>query len=245
MNIGSYMMKLPLAAKIATLCAVVLLVSWVAGQCRTWSTPEVASAVIDAGTPIAGPVSQAPTVTAPESIARPDLSIEELRAEAKKYGLQLTETVVLKKTPPAAPGASVEPEKEPQELRIVWPKFLAAESFKHAPSGADVDVSAWLPGEGQRVDLRASWRAWTPPPAAPAYKPIVCQSGGFFENEAKWYGAVGYGVVANSAGAGLGPTADLGYLGPRTGKVTWGAGSHAAHSKQSGFQGDASFRMTW
>lgn len=245
MNIGSYLTKLPLAAKIATLCAAALLVSWVAGQCRNWSKPEVTPAVVDAGTPIAGPVSQAPTVTAPESIARPDLSIEELRAEAKKYGLQLTETVVLKKTPPTAPGAPTEPEEEPQELRIVWPKFLAAESFKHAPSGADVDVSAWLPGEGQRVDLRASWRAWTPPPAAPAPKQAVCQSGGFFANEARWYGAIGGGVVANSQGAGLGPTADLGYLGPRTGKVTWGAGTHAAYSPQSGFQGDAAFRMSW
>ncbi len=245
--------KYKLAIQIATLCAAVLALSWVANQCRQWGpapAPKPSPSVVDAGTPIAGPSSQAPTVDQNATFARPELNLEELKAEAKKYGMQLTMTAPTgKKGPKAGPttsGGSGAPTAAPEkEFDIVWPMFLGAESFKHAPSGADVDVAAWLPGEGQRVDLRASWREWTPPPAAPAAKQVVCQSGSFFANEAKWYGAVGGGVVANSQGAGLGPIADLGYLGPRTGKVTWGAGTHAAYSPQSGFQGDAAFRMSW
>lgn len=245
--------KYKLAIQIATLCAAVLALSWVANQCRQWGpapAPKPYPSVVDAGTPIAGPSSSAPTVTVGPRIAVPALSLDELKAEAEKYGMQLVLPATAgKKTPkagPTTPGAAEAPTEAPKkEFDIVWPMFLGAESFKHAPSGADVDVAAWLPGEGQRVDLRASWREWTPPPIPPAAKQVVCQSGSFFANEAKWYGAVGGGIVANSQGAGLGPTADLGYLGPRTGKITWGAGTHAAYSSQSGFQGDAVFRMSW
>lgn len=223
--------------------AVVLAVSWVAGQCREWNTPppfEPLPPIIDQGVPTPGPSSQAPTVTEDLPVARPDLTLDELKAEAKKYGMQLT-----------APGAKVEqapgetPAPPKQETAGVWPMFLGSETFLHAPSNAGVDISAWLPAYGQRVDLRASWREWTPPLAAPGPKQVICQSGSFFANEAKWYGGVGFGIVGNSQGVGLGPTADLGYLGPRTGKVTWGAGSHAAYSAQSGMQGDASLRLSW
>lgn len=240
--------KYKLPAQIAAGAVAILLVSWVAGQCTTYSKPKPTKTTIDAGTPIAGPSSQAPTVPTDMTIARPDLTLDELKAEAKKYGMQLVLPAAggKKKAEPApAPAGQPEAPVEPQAAEQVWPMFLGSESFKHAPSNAAVDVSAWLPGLGQRVDLRASWREWVPPAIAPAPKQVVCQSGGFFANEAKWYGGIGAGVVANSKGAGLGPTADLGYFGPRTGKVTWGAGSHAAFSQQSGFQGDASFRMSW
>lgn len=243
MNLKPYLTSLRVIVSLSSVFALVLAISWIAGQCRQWSTPppfKPLPPIVDAGVPIPGPSSQAPTVTEDLPVARPDLTLDELKAEAKKYGMQLTVPGAKAKQTPGAPPTPPE-----QETAGAWPMFLGSETFMHAPSNAGVDVSAWLPAYGQRVDLRASWREWTPPPAAPGPKQVVCQSGSFFANEAKWYGGAGFGVVANSQGAGLGPTADLGYLGPRTGKVTWGAGSHGAYSQQTGFQGDASFRMSW
>lgn len=249
MNVFNYVAeKYRLAAKIAVGALAILLISWVAGQCRTWSKPKPTKVTIDAGTPVAGPTSQSPTVAESVPIARPDLTMDELEAAAKKYGLTLR---TVKQPEPQAEsaqgGISEETIMPVPEIERTWPMLLAEETFVHHPSGAAADVSAWLPGYGQRVDLRASWRSWVPPAVAqPKGGPSYCMTPErFFGNEAKWYGGLGAGVVANSKGAGLGPTADLGYLGPRTGKVTWGAGSHAAFSQQSGLQGDAAFRLSW
>jgi len=121
---------------------------------------------------------------------------------------------------------------------------LAEESFKHAPSGADVDVAAWLPGYGERVDLRAVWREWTPPKAASVKMP-VCQSASFFQNEAKWIKEVGAGYVYGNGKAGLGGWGSVNYRGPRTGAVTWGARAFGAFSPESGAVGVGGFSASW
>lgn len=211
MNLKPYLTPVRVIGSLAGVFAFVLALSFVAGQCKKWSKPKTAPAVVDPGTPVAGPSSSAPTVTESLPIARPDLTIEQLREAAKKYGLTLTTLA-----PKPMKAAALAPAQ-------TFPMLLAEESFKHAPSGADVDVAAWLPAYGQRVDLRASWRAWTPPPALPTQKSVVCQSGGFFRNEAKWEKEAGIGALVTPDGIGPGGYGSAVYRGPSTGAANWGA----------------------
>ena len=221
MNLKPYLTKARLTIEIAGLCAVVLGISWVAGQCRTWHKPKPTPATIDQGTPIAGPTSSAPTVTESLPIARPDLTLDELKAAAKKYGLRLTTLAPAASKPSGATSGQAVAERRQIGASAdvltpaqTFPLLLAEESFKHAPSGADVDVSAWLPGYGERVDLRAVWRKWEPVPAA---KSPVCQTGSFIGNEARWIKEIGAGYVAANGKAGLGGWGSVNYRGPRVG----------------------------
>ena len=257
MSFKPYLTKARLTIEIAGLCAVVLGISWLAGQCRTWSKPNPTPAVIDQGVPVAGPSSSAPTVTESLPIARPDLTLDELRAAAKKYGLRLT-TFAPAASKPSAPrsgltdtkgrqigaGADVLPPEPAGVVARTFPMLLAEESFKHAPSGADVDVAAWLPGYGERVDLRAVWRKWEPVPVAQAKMP-VCQTGSFIGNTAKWQKELGSGYVCSGSDCGLGGYGSVAYLGPRVGAVTFGARASGAFSPQSGVVGVGGFSASW
>ena len=257
MNLKPYLTKARLPFEIAALCVAVLFVSWTAGQCRKWSKPKPAPAVIDQGTPVAGPSSSAPTVTEPLPIARPDLTVDELREVAKKYGLRLTALAPTASKPSEA--TSTPPDTERRQIGAsadvltqepagvvarTFPLLLAEESFKHAPSGADVDVSAWLPGYGERVDVRAVWRKWEPVPVAQAKMP-VCQTGGFIGNEAKWQKEIGAGYVYGNGKAGLGGWASAAYRGPRVGAVTFGGRAFGAFSPESGAVGVGGFSASW
>lgn len=255
MNLKPYLTKARLVAEIAGLCVAVLTISWIAGQCRTWSKPKPTPATIDQGTPVAGPSSSAPTVAEPLPIARPDLTLDELKAAAKKYGLRLT-TLAPAASKPSGPtsgpadterrqigtSADVLTQEPAGVVARTFPMLLAEESFKHAPSGADVDVSAWLPGYGERVDLRAVWRKWEPVPVA---KSPVCQTGSFIGNEAKWQKEVGAGYVYGNGKAGLGGWASVAYRGPRVGAVTFGAQAFGAFSPESGAVGVGGFSVSW
>lgn len=231
----------------ATLAAV-LGVSWIAGQCRQWRTPPAPKPlppIVDPGTPTAGPSSQAPTIKDSLIVARPDLTRKELEAYAKKYGLELVPAGTMKSRQPVTDLHGAErrqsdasPDVPPQ----TFPMLLAEESFKHAPSGADVDVSAWLSGFGERVDLRAKWREWTPP-KPPAQR--ICETGSFLGNEAKWVKEVGVGYVYGGDKAGLGGWGSFAYRGPRTGAVTWGGRAFGAFSAESGAVGVGGFTASW
>ena len=251
MSLKPYLTKARLTVEIAALCAVVLGISWVAGQCRTWSKPKPTPATIDQGVPVAGPSSSAPTVTESLPIARPDLTLDELKAAAKKYGLRLTTLAPAASKPSKATSAPTDTERRQIGASAdaltpaqTFPLLLAEESFKHAPSGADVDVSAWLPGYGERVDLRAVWRKWEPVPVAVAKSP-VCQTGSFIGNEAKWQKEVGAGYVYGNGKAGLGGWASAAYRGPRVGAVTFGARAFGAFSPESGAVGVGGFSVSW
>lgn len=222
MNLKPYLTPVRVIGSLAGVVAFVLLLSFVAGQCKKWSKPKTAPAVVDPGVPVAGPSSSAPTVTEEIPIARPDLTVAQLREAAKKYGLTLT-TLAPKPTKAAALPVGLPAEIESPAPAQTFPMLLAEESFKHAPSGADVDVAAWLPAYGQRVDLRASWREWTPPPALPTPKSVVCQSGGFFRNEARWEKEAGIGALVTPDGIGPGGYGSAVFRGPSTGAANWGA----------------------
>ena len=257
MSFKPYLTKARLTIEIAGLCAVVLGISWLAGQCRTWSKPNPTPAVIDQGVPVAGPSSSAPTVTESLPIARPDLTLDELRAAAKKYGLRLTTLAPAASKPSGATSTPTDTERrqigasadvlpqEPDEVVArTFPMLLAEESFKHAPSGLSLDVSAWLPGYGERVDLRAKFLEWVPPPVEQAKIP-VCQTGSFIGNEAKWQKELGAGYVCSGNDCGLGGYGSVAYLGPRVGAVTFGARAFGAFSPQSGVVGVGGFSASW
>lgn len=251
MNLRPYLTKARLPFEIAALCVAVLFVSWTAGQCRKWSKPKPAPAVIDQGTPTAGPSSQASTINQSLIVARPDLTVDELREVAKKYGLRLT-TLAPAASKPSAPTSGLTDTKGRQigagadvlTPTQTFPMLLAEESFKHAPSGLSLDVSAWLPGYGERVDLRAKFLEWVPPPVEQAKIP-VCQTGSFIGNEAKWQKELGAGYVCSGNDCGLGGYGSVAYLGPRVGAVTFGARAFGAFSPQSGVVGVGGFSASW
>lgn len=243
MNLKPYLTFARTGAFAVGVFAFVLFSSWIAGQCRQWRTPKPFPPLVDPGTPIAGPVAEAPTITESVPIARPDLSRAELEEAAKKYGLTLTTLAQEPKKPAAQPESSPE-EIGPPTPAQTFPMLLAEETFIRSPTGPGVDVAAWLPGWGERVDLRARWREWTPP-AAPAAKIPVCQTGGFLHNEAKWVKEIGAGVVLSDTGTGLGGWGSVAYRGPRTGAITWGARGTAAFSPQSGAVGFAGASVSW
>lgn len=243
MNFRPYLTKARLPFEIAALCAAVLFVSWVAGQCRQWKKPKPTPAVIDQGTPVAGPSSAAPTVKESLIVARPDLTLDELKAAAKKYGLRLTTFAPAASKPSAPPSGPTETPEAPAPAQT-FPLLLAEESFKHAPSGLSLDVSAWLPGYGERVDLRAKFLDWTPPPVAQAKMP-VCQTGSFIGNEARWTKELGAGYVCSGSDCGLGGYGGVSYLGPRVGSVTFGGRAFGAFSPESGVVGVGGFSASW
>ena len=246
MNLKPYFTYVRVGLFAAATFAAVLGVSWIAGQCRQWRTPPAPKPlppIVDPGTPTPGRVVEAPTIKESLTVARPDLTRKELEAYAKKYGLELVPVVERRQLDASADVLSakdtpIADEKPP----ATFPMLLAEESFKHAPSGADVDVSAWLSGFGERVDLRAQWREWTPP--TPAKIP-VCQSGSFFGNEARWQKEVGVGYVYGGNKAGLGGWGSFAYRGPRTGAVTWGGRAFGAFSAESGPVGVGGFTASW
>ncbi len=254
MNLKSYLTFARTGAYAVGVFAAVLGASWIAGQCRQWRTPPAPKplpSIVDPGTPTPGRVAEAPTLKDSLIVARPDLTVDELRAAAKKYGLELT----VKTQHPAADlqaaerrqldaSADVSPQKEAGVVAQTFPMLLAEESFLRSPTGPSVDVSAWLSGFGERVDLRAKWKEWSPP-AAPAQKIPVCQSGGFFANEAKFVKEIGAGYVYGGGKAGLGGWGSLAYRGPRTGAVTWGGRAFGAFSGQSGAVGVGGFTASW
>ena len=257
MNLKPYLTKARLPFEIAALCVAVLFVSWLAGQCRTWKKPKPTPAVVDPGTPTTGPSSQAPTINQSLIVARPDLTVDELREVAKKYGLRLTTLAPAASKPSGATSTPTDTERRqigasadvlPQEpdgvVARTFPMLLAEESFKHAPSGLSLDVSAWLPGYGERVDLRAKFLEWVPPPVEQAKIP-VCQTGSFIGNEAKWQKELGAGYVCSGNDCGLGGYGSVAYLGPRVGAVTFGARAFGAFSPQSGVVGVGGFSASW
>jgi hypothetical protein len=116
------------------------------------------------------------------------------------------------------------PQKEAEVVakpEQTFPMLLAEESFKHAPSGINLEVAAWLPGWGERVDLRARFLEWTPPPPPKANIP-VCQSGSFFRNESKFEKEFGAGALITPDGIGPGGSGSVVYRGPSTGSANWG-----------------------
>ena len=251
MNLRPYLTKARLPFEIAALCVAVLFVSWTAGQCRKWSKPKPAPAVIDQGTPTAGPSSQASTINQSLIVARPDLTVDELREVAKKYGLRLTTLAPAASKPSGATsgltdtkGRQIGAGADVLTPTQTFPMLLAEESFKHAPSGLSLDVSAWLPGYGERVDLRAKFLEWVPPPVEQAKIP-VCQTGSFIGNEAKWQKELGAGYVCSGNDCGLGGYGSVAYLGPRVGAVTFGARAFGAFSPQSGVVGVGGFSASW
>lgn len=228
MNLKPYLTPLRVIASLSSVFALVLAVSWVAGQCRQWSTPKPFPPLVDVGTPVAGPSSQAPTVTTPLEIARPALTVAELREAAKKYGLELTtksrQTVTNLHGPERRQldaSADVLTQKEAGVVAEpqTFPMFLGEERFVHAPSGVSVDVAAWLAGFGERVDLRARFAEWKQPAAQ---KIPVCQTGGFLRNEAKWEKEFGAGALVTPDGIGPGGYGSVVYRGPSTGSANWG-----------------------
>jgi hypothetical protein len=177
--------------------------------------------------------------------------MDELREAAKKYGLELT----VKTQHPAAdlPGtkrrqldasADASPQKEAEVVAQTFPMLLAEETFLRSPTGPGVDVSAWLSGFGERVDLRAKWKEWTPPKATSGKMP-VCQSASFFAVESKWIKEIGAGYVLGGGKAGLGGWGSLAFRGPRTGAVTWGGRAFGAFSNESGAVGVGGFTASW
>lgn len=247
MNLKPYLTSVRVVATVAGLFAFVLFLSFVAGQCRKWSSPPVPKPVppiIDLGTPTPGRAAEAPTVTEQFPVARPDLTRAEVEAYAKKYGLTLRPAGTQASAKPSTlPGASPS-EIEPPAPAQTFPLFLGEESFKHAPSGVDVDVSAWIQDSGQRVDLRATWRTWTPP-EAPSSGIQPCQKDRFFGNEARFVKEVGAGFVYGNGKAGLGGWGSVAYRGPRTGAVTWGGRAFGAFSNESGAVGVGGFTASW
>lgn len=226
-------------AAVATVFVSLLALSWIAGQCRTWSTPKPPKPVppiVDPGIPTPGPAATASTVTQPLPIARPQLTLAERKAAAKKYGM----TVQPEEKNAAAPLAdeSINEVDKPQR----FPMFLAEETFTHHPSGVSVDVAAWLAGFGQRVDLRAAFHEWQPPTPP---KAIVCQSSSFFQNEAKWVKEIGGGVVYGNGKPDFGGWGTVAYRGPKTGAITWGGRGLAAFSQQSGAVGVGGLSISW
>lgn len=253
MNLKSYLTYARVGLFAAATFAAVLGVSWIAGQCRQWRTPPAPKPlppIVDPGTPTPGRTNEAPTIKESLTVARPEITRKELEAAAKKYGLELvplipsesTRVLSEKQVQKADKTERLQSDASPDVSPQTFPMLLAEESFKHHPSGADVDVSAWLHGFGERVDLRAQWRTWTPP--APPKMP-VCQSGSFFANEAKWVKEVGVGYVYGGDKAGLGGWGSLAYRGPRTGAVTWGGRAFGAFSNESGAVGVGGFTASW
>ncbi len=232
MNLKSYLTFARTGAYAVGVFAAVLGASWIAGQCRQWRTPPAPKplpSIVDPGTPTPGRVAEAPTLKDSLIVARPDLTVDELRAAAKKYGLELT----VKTQHPAADlqaaerrqldaSADVSPQKEAGVVAQTFPMLLAEESFLRSPTGPSVDVSAWLSGFGERVDLRAKWKEWTPPKATSGKMP-VCQSASFFQNEAKFVKEIGAGYVYGGGKAGLGGYGSVVYRGFSTGSANWGA----------------------
>lgn len=225
MNLKPYLTFARTGAFAVGVFAFVLFSSWIAGQCRQWRTPKPFPPLVDVGAPVAGPSSAAPTVDANPSMAVPDLSRDEVRALAEKYGLVIAQSDREKVTAPkrqqSGASADVLPQKEANIVAQNFPMLLAEESFKHAPSGVNLEVAAWLPGWGERVDLRARFLEWTPPPVATAKIP-VCQTGPFLRNEARFEKEFGAGALVTPDGIGPGGFGSLVYRGPSTGSANWG-----------------------
>lgn len=245
--------KLPVTVYAFAAFAVVIGLSFIAGQCRKYRTPDppkVIEGKVDAGVPPPGPVNEAPTLQESLTVDRPDLTREEVIAKAKEYGMafhEKTSTGSLGKgkgsIPVSAESADFENQAPPKPQ---FPYLLAEETFGPGPAGDKVDVSAWVEEWGGRVNLRSKWRDYQPPPKPwTSGPPIACPSTGFFENRAQWEGSVGYGAVAGAEGVGLGPFGSVGYLGPRTGALTWGVGGFAGWSNASGLVAAGGARVTF
>lgn len=250
-----------IVASVVALAAGLLAASFIAGQCRGHGKPEPPKVIpgkVDPGTPVAGPVAEAPTIPASVSIkadgggtvavdfALPDLTPAQVAELARKYGLTVATkpasaqqgtgagaTIAANGDPDTAPSGD-RPANRPT---ATFPIFLAEEIFRHEASGSAVEVAAVIPGEGQRVDLRAAWRDWTPPP--------VCPSGGIVGNEARFTGFVGAGGVVSRDGAGPGAFGGLGYRGFRFGRVALGADAIGGYSAEAGGFAAGGLTLAW
>jgi hypothetical protein len=190
-----------------------MLTSWVARQCRpTPKPPKEIPAQVDPGTPTPGPVVEAPTAPTTPTIATPQLSKEEVLALAKKYGLVLAQKPA--QVRPNSGGGAVAPPSQPEApAEPFTPRIFSEETFRHAGSGAAVDVSAWQLAEGGRIVLVGKWAPWQPPPLPePSY----------FENKGKWEGILGIGAAGTEDGAGGSLLLGLGFRGIKIGHGTLG-----------------------
>ena len=226
-----------------------LVVSFVAGQCRANRQPKAPEPIpgfVDAGNVTPGPVAEAPTVVAdPMQPAIPDLSRAELAQIAAKYGLELTKRGRkpsdafkgdLRADLPRNDGIDPEVGEDENDQPAAKsgapaePVLLAEESAGPGPAGDRVEASAWFVGQGERVDLRFRWLPYQPPTPEQA----KCDGSGYFGNVAKFHGFIGGGGVATDAGAGLGAFGGLGYRGFRIGKVKLGADAIGGYGQDSG-----------
>lgn len=247
-------------AKLASAAfAAVLVLSWVAGQCRAWRTPHAPKApppisgAVDPGTPVAGPTTDRTTTSDPTGpIARPALSREELLAEAAKFGLELAP---LNPKPPKAtknnegPAAAVAEAQPGTEIQ--YPIFFGKERFSmklHGSSQVALEVSAWQLGPNAKIDLRGKWEDYQPPPPAPATATTCPGGSGFFGNEARWEKEIAVGAIGTADGFGPGGSAALTYRGPRTGAANWGATARVMGGTvgtKTPFIGLAAARVSW
>lgn len=225
---------------------VMLSISFVAGQCRDWRKPKPPKPIpghLDPGTPAAGPMSEVPTIKDSLTVARPDLTVAELEAEAAKAGFKL----VRKGTKPASgagqgsttprPTAADTPESEIEapgaSSEVFIQKLFAKEHFGPGPAGDGVTVWAWQMREDGRIELMGAWDDYQPP------APEVREA--FFGNVAKWHWTVGGGGVASPDGVGPGLLLGLGWSGPRTGHVTWGVDLYGIGGRIAGETTGAAF----
>ena len=231
--------------------ALVMAVSFVAGQCREWrepKAPEIPKPIpgfVDPGTPAPGPVSAAPTVQTCLPVAIPDLNRAELEAEAAKLGFKLTPRVGSaasggvqgSRSAPETPGTASGGGDRPSEgnLSGFAQTLLAKERFGPGPAGDRATVWAWQMEENGRVELWADFDPYQAPPVEP-----IADSG-FFENVAKWHWTVGGGGVASPDGVGPGVLLGMGWSGPRTGHVTWGVDAYAIGGQIGGETTGAAF----
>lgn len=252
-------------AKLAsTAFAAMLVLSWVAGQCRTWRTPHAPKAppaipgAVDPGTPVAGPTTDRPTTSDPTGpIARPALSREELLAEAAKFGLELAPRKPKPSKPPQEtqetekPAAVADQAQAAAANEVQYPIFFGKERFSmklHGSSEVALEVSAWQLEPGAKIDLRGKWEDYQPPAPAPATVATCPGGDGFFGNEARWEKEIAAGAIGTADGFGPGGSAALTYRGPRTGAANWGATARVMGGKigtKTPFMGLAAARVSW
>lgn len=193
------------------------------------------------------PGAAIPTAPATVTVRAERLTREQLEREAARWGLVLAgaDRVGAPERRDLAPQGSVPPAGggQPQagasgvtaapSEGVVYPLKLAGEFLCLRPAAAGscptsgptdtptVEVTAWLLGPGEAVDLRGIWLDYQPPPPKPER---------WFANVGRWQGRLGLGLVGaclkDARGemvcdGGPGGAAGLALRGWRTGHATW------------------------
>lgn len=193
------------------------------------------------------PGAATPTAPATVTVRAERLTRAQLEREAARWGLVLAENGALAgprtgdlqdRQPDVPPGGPVAASGQPGGTAtpsevVVYPLKLAGEFLCLRPTAGGscptsgptdtptVEVTAWLLGPGEAVDLRGIWLDYQPPPPKPER---------WFSNVGRWQGRLGLGLVGaclkDARGemvcdGGPGGEAGIALRGWRTGHATW------------------------